>query len=80
MNVWRLPEAMKTTYIRQSDHINYTGKRSTQIQGHTSFKDTFASSYCWHSWKVFKNMALNKKYIVEKDDSEVLRWHHEEIL
>ena len=28
----------------------------------------------WHSWKLLKDKALNKKYIAEKDDFEILRW------
>ena len=35
---------------------------------------TFASSYCWPSWKVFKKLGVKQKYIVEKDDLEILRW------
>ena len=31
------------------------------------------SSWCWHSWKVLKDYALNKWYIAKKNDFENLR-------
>ena len=44
------------------------------LKVHLLFYLKFVSSKCWHSWNFKKDWTLNKKYIVEKDDFEILRW------